>query len=155
MKKNILIIIGILLLIQFIRIDQNNPTIEKGKDFVANESIPANVRAIVKRSCYDCHSNETNYPWYANVAPISWWINSHVNNGRERINFSEWKDYNKDEKSRKLVNSMAYIKPDMMPLPSYVSRHPESKLSLRDKKILNKWMKEEAERLNPNLKKEN
>ena len=154
MKKILIIILGLFILIQLIRIDQSTPTIDKGKDFASNETIPADVRAIVKRSCYDCHSLETTYPWYANVAPVSWWIKGHIDEGRKFINFSTWEEYNNDEKSRKLVNSLAYIKPDMMPLPSYVSRHPEAKLSVKDKKVLNEWMMEEAERLNPNLKKD-
>lgn len=155
MKKIIIILVGIFALIQLIRIDQSTSDIDKGKDFASNDSIPSNVRAIVKRSCYDCHSLETTYPWYANVAPVSWWIKGHINEGRDFINFSNWEEYNNDEKSRKLVNSLAYIKPDMMPLPSYVSQHTEAKLSVKDKKILNEWMMEEAERLNPDLKKEN
>ena len=154
LKKIPIIILGLFVLIQFIRIDQSNSTVDKGKDFASNETIPANVRAIVKRSCYDCHSMQTNYPWYANVAPVSWWMKGHIDEGRKFINFSTWEDYTYDEKSRKLVNSMAHIKPDMMPLPSYVSRHPEAKLSVKDKKVLNEWMKKEAERLNPKLKKD-
>jgi len=154
LKKIAILILGIFILIQLIRIDQNSSTIDKGQDFATNEAIPADVRAIIKRSCYDCHSLETKYPWYANVAPVSWWIKGHINEGRKMINFSTWEAYNNDEKSRKLVNSMAYIKPDMMPLPSYVSQHPEAKLSIKDKKILKDWMREEAERLNPLLKKE-
>ena len=154
MKKILIIILGLFIFIQLIRIDQSTPTIDKGKDFSSNEKIPADVRAIVKRSCYDCHSLETTYPWYANVAPVSWWIKGHIDEGRKFINFSTWEEYNNDEKSRKLVNSLAYIKPNMMPLPSYVSRHPEARLSVKDKKVLNEWMKKEAERLNPNLKKD-
>lgn len=154
MKKIIVILFGLLILIQFIRIDQTAHSIDKGKDFASNATIPADVRAIIKRSCYDCHSLETKYPWYANVAPVSWWIKNHVNEGRNFINFSTWEDYNSDEKSRKLVNSMAYIKPDMMPLSSYISQHKEAKLSVKDKEILNEWMQAEAERLNPQLKKE-
>ena len=140
-------------MIQFIRIDQNNPTIDQGKDFVSNQTIPSSIRATVKQSCYDCHSNETKYPWYANVAPVSWWIKGHVNDARRAINFSEWDNYTNDEKARKLMNSVAYIKPDQMPLSSYVSQHPEAKLTAKNKKALINWMKDEAEKLNPNLKK--
>ena len=140
---------------QLIRIDQDQKSIDKGKDFASNETIPSEVRAIVKRSCYDCHSFETNYPWYANVAPVSWWIKGHINEGRKFINFSTWEDYNADEKSRKLINSLAYIKPDMMPLPSYLAQHEEAKLTEKNKQILNDWMMEEATRLNPALKNDN
>jgi uncharacterized protein YxeA len=153
MKKIVLIIIGLFILIQFIRIDQNNPTIDQGKDFVSNQTIPSSIRTTVKQSCYDCHSNETKYPWYANVAPVSWWIKGHVNDARRAINFSEWDNYTNDEKARKLMNSVAYIKPDQMPLSSYVSQHPEAKLTAKNKKALINWMKDEAEKLNPNLKK--
>lgn len=154
MKKILIVIFGVFILMQLIRIDRSHLTIDKGKDFASNEIIPADVRAIVKRSCYDCHSFETNYPWYANVSPVSWWIKGHINEGRKFINFSIWETYANEEKSRKLLNSLAYIKPDMMPLPSYISQHPEAKLSVEDKKILNEWMMEEAKRLDPNLEKE-
>ena len=150
-----MLILGLIVLIQLIRIDQDQPAIDKGKDFASNEAIPSEVRAIVKRSCYDCHSFETNYPWYANVAPVSWWMKGHINEGRKFINFLTWEDYNADEKSRKLINSLAYIKPDMMPLPSYVAQHEEAKLTVKDKQILNDWMMEEAIRLNPALKNDN
>ncbi|MBF0596782.1 heme-binding domain-containing protein [Faecalibacter rhinopitheci] len=154
MKKILIVIFGVFILMQLIRIDRSHLTIDKGKDFASNEIIPTDVRAIVKRSCYDCHSFETNYPWYANVSPVSWWIKGHINEGRKFINFSIWETYANEEKSRKLLNSLAYIKPDMMPLPSYISQHPEAKLSVEDKKILNEWMMEEAKRLDPNLEKE-
>ena len=140
-------------MIQFIRIDETNLKIDEGKDFYSDTNIPEDIRLIVKRSCYDCHSNETIYPWYANVAPISWWIKGHVNDARKSINFSEWGNYSNEEKARKLMNSVAYIKPDQMPLSSYVSQHPEAKLTTKNKKVLMDWMKEEAEKLNPNLKK--
>ena len=153
LNKIVLVIVGILFLIQFIRIDQTNLKVDEGKDFSSDRLVPEDIRIIVKRSCYDCHSNETTYPWYANVAPISWWIKGHVNDARKLINFSEWENYSNEEKARKLMNSVAYIKPDQMPLSSYVSQHPEAKLTTKNKKVLMDWMKEEAEKLNPNLKK--
>ena len=153
LNKIVLAIIGILFLIQFIRIDQTNLKIDEGEDFSSDQSIPENIRIIVKRSCYDCHSNETKYPWYANVAPVSWWIKGHINDARKSINFSEWGNYSNEEKARKLMNSVAYIKPDQMPLSSYVSQHPEAKLTIKEKKIVMDWMKEEAEKLNQNYKK--
>lgn len=150
MKKNVSIILSLLalfVLIQFIRIDKTENTIDRGKDFTANQSIPTEVRTIVKRSCYDCHSFETNYPWYTDIAPVSWWIKSHINEGRSYINFSEWENYTDEQKARKLLNSVAYIKPDQMPLSSYVSQHPEAKLSAKDKNVVMDWMNEEAEKL--------
>ncbi len=152
MKKIFFILIGLFILIQFIRIDQNNPTIDQGKDFASIQTIPITVRTTVKQSCYDCHSNETVYPWYANVAPVSWWIKGHINDARSAINFSEWEKYTNEEKARKLINSVAYIKPDQMPLSSYVSQHPEAKLTAKNKKILMDWMKDEAEKLDQKYK---
>ena len=152
LKNIVLSILVVLFLIQLIRIDQNNPKIDMGKDFASKQSIPEEVRIVVKRSCYDCHSNETSYPWYANVAPISWWIKGHVNDARKLINFSEWESYSNEEKARKLMNSIAYIKPDQMPLSSYVSQHPEAKLTIKEKKHVIDWMKEKAEKLDEKYK---
>jgi uncharacterized membrane protein len=154
MKKWLLIILGFFILIQFIRIDQEKPKIDYGKDFTSNNATPATIKTLVKRSCYACHSFETTYHWYANVAPVSWWIKDHVNEGREYINFSTWEDYSNEEKARKLMNSVAYIKPDQMPLTTYVSQHPEAKLSNDEKEFLVEWMTKEAEKYYPELKKD-
>jgi len=82
--KKILLGFGVVLIgIQFIRIDKSNPAADPSNDISQSLEIPEEVSSILKTSCYDCHSNETVYPWYSNVAPISWWIKQHINNARD------------------------------------------------------------------------
>lgn len=126
----------VIALIQFIPVDRTNKPVDKKVNFVDVFQTPENVRQILKTACYDCHSNETVYPKYAYVAPISWSIKHHVNEGREHLNFSEWGTFNQDLKKNMLENSIADIKQDRMPMPGYIAQHPEARLSEAQKKIL-------------------
>lgn len=126
----------IIALIQFIPVDRTNKPVDKKVNFVDVFQTPDNVKQILKTSCYDCHSNETVYPKYAYVAPISWSIKHHINEGREHLNFSEWGTFNQDLKKNMLENSIADIKQDRMPMPGYIAQHPEARLSEAQKKIL-------------------
>lgn len=141
MKKVILaIIIGILVLIQFIRIDKTNPQFDIKYDYFSTVNTPDEVQRILKESCYDCHSNETNYPWYSNVSPVSWLLKSHVNEGREHMNFSEWGQYTAGQKNKLVEESMEEIKENKMPLKSYTLMHPESKLTPQEKVTILNWL---------------
>ncbi len=107
---------------------------------------PAEVRDILKRSCYDCHSNSLTYPWYAHIAPSSWFAKSHVEKGRKQINFSTWKEYNQ-EKQLKLLEKLPKSIVIRMPLSSYLWLHEEAKLSKEEKKLLIEWAKKLKEEI--------
>jgi len=129
-RKYILPALGVLLiLIQFIRIDKTNPASDPQQDFVAVVNPPENVREIIVAACYDCHSNQTSYPWYTNVAPVSWWIKGHINNGRKNLNFSTWGAYSQDKKEHKLEECAEVVGNGWMPLGSYTWLHAEAKLT--------------------------
>lgn len=129
-KKYILPALGILLvLIQFIRIDKTNPPIEMDKDFLAMTNPPESVKVKIKQACYDCHSNATQYPWYANIAPVSWWIKGHIDNGRKHLNFSTWAEYDKDKQDHKVEENIEMLENQWMPLSSYTWLHPEAKMT--------------------------
>src|ERR1051326_6724994 len=102
LKIALIAIVVFLVVGQFFRPSHVNPPIDPAKTLVATTPVPANVESIFERSCYDCHSNRTVYPWYANVAPLSWWLASHINDGRRELNFSEWAPYSQKKKLRKL-----------------------------------------------------
>ncbi|BAF70860.1 heme-binding domain-containing protein [Nitratiruptor sp. SB155-2] len=125
----------ILGLLQFI------PTYEK-KDYPTDPKLevkaPKKVMAIFKRSCYDCHSNKTNWPWYADVAPMSWVVRRDVVEGRKALNFSIWNSYS-DTKKKELKKQIYRSVVLAMPLPQYLWLHPEAKLSKEDKKIIQDW----------------
>ena len=101
-KKIVFWSLIIFAIIQFIPVDRTLKPIDQQENFVTVFSTPKNVQQILKKACYDCHSNETVYPKYAYVAPISWSIQHHINEGREHLNFSEWGKFNSDLKKNML-----------------------------------------------------
>ncbi|HVD98093.1 MAG TPA: heme-binding domain-containing protein [Cytophagaceae bacterium] len=131
--------IVLLLVIQVFRIDKTNPPVDVKNDFISTTNAPLAVGQILKTSCYDCHSNETRYPWYTNVAPLSWWVKDHINEGREELNFSEWKNYNAKKADHKLEECIEQIEEGEMPMYSYTLSHSEATLSEAQKKLLIDW----------------
>jgi len=125
---------SVFLLMQFVRFEKTNPSTDKTKEIVA----PENVKNIIKNSCYDCHSHETKWPWYANIAPLSWIITDHVDDARKWVNFSEWETY--DEAKKQKLKKLIYREvSDAMPLYTYTLAHSNAKLSPSDKEIIRTW----------------
>lgn len=119
--------------IQFIDVDKTNPEV------TADIQTPPEVKKILRSSCYDCHSNETRWPFYSNIAPISWFIADDVNEGRQKLNFSNWEKLyseKQDELKRKIWKE---INEDDMPMSTYIYMHPDAKLGLPQKDIIKKW----------------
>ncbi|WP_317038767.1 heme-binding domain-containing protein [Chryseobacterium sp. Leaf180] len=129
-------------LIQFIPVDKTNLPVDEKVNFVMVEKTPSKIVSMLKSSCYDCHSNETRYPKYASVAPVSWSIKSHVEEGRDHMNFSVWKNYNNDLKKSMLEKSIQTIENRSMPLPGYIVYHNEANLSTAERKVLSKYFGE-------------
>lgn len=151
MKKIIkwgLIIIGvIIILMQFYR-PERFTTLEVSANHVTKKlNVPANVESILKRSCFDCHSNHTRWPWYSNVAPMSWLVIDDVNTGRSKMNFSEWGKLSGSKQEIKLDKICEMITEGEMPLPKYLLIHKEAELSQADKDILCSWANSELKRL--------
>jgi len=141
-KRNILLgLLVVMLLIQFIRIDKVNPASPAGQDFVTVEKPPAAVASILKNACYDCHSHQTTYPWYTNLAPVSWMIRSHIKGGRQHVNFSTWGAYDAKKRDHKLAEIAEEVGENRMPMKSYTWLHSEAKLSAADREILINWVK--------------
>ena len=114
-------------------------------------SVPPQVKAILRRACYDCHSNETQWPWYSRIAPLSWLIRREVNRGRARLNFSEWSEYASDpgtasEKLEKIAQ--AVTRGDMAPW-YYQVLHPCARLTMAQRDTLHAWVTQEALALPP------
>lgn len=124
------------LAIQLIPIDRENKPVDKKNNFADIYKTPQNVRSLLKNACYDCHSDETVYPDYAYVAPISWAVKDHINEGREYLNFSEWGTYNNDIKQNAIRKSVETVKSKEMPLPSYINYHPGANLTTPQRKLL-------------------
>lgn len=132
--KKILIASGVVLvLIQLIRIDKSKPASDPAKDFITVTAAGPEVASLLKASCYDCHSNESTYPWYTNIAPVSWWIKHHINEGRAELNFSEWADYPSRRRDHKLEECVEMIEEGEMPMSSYTLIHKEAELNAEQK----------------------
>lgn len=139
MKLEILKWMGVALLvtlivIQFIPVARTNPPVE------SDVTAPAEVKALLKRACYDCHSHETRWPWYAYVAPTSWLSADHVREGRNKLNFSTWDKLSDLWKERKKTASWNAIAEKEMPPPYYLPLHSEAKLSEAEKLLLKNWL---------------
>ncbi len=123
----------LLILIQFIPVDRSNPPVTQ------EIHIPGNLKPIIKRSCYDCHSNETRWPWYAYIAPVSILITQHVQEGREEANFSEWDKYDLKKKLDILEDIEEKVREDKMPLRSYLWVHRDARLTPQEKEDIIRW----------------
>ncbi|MDR2237618.1 MAG: heme-binding domain-containing protein [Chryseobacterium sp.] len=129
-------------MIQFIPVDKTNKPVDAKVNFVEAGKAPEKVRTLLKGACYDCHSNETVYPKYAYIAPVSWSIKSHINEGREHLNFSVWGTYNKDLKESMLNKSIQTIQSKTMPMPGYIVYHKEANLTEAERSLLIHYFEE-------------
>lgn len=126
-------LVGLFVLIQFVPVDRTNPPVE------GEVPAPPEVRQVLQRACYDCHSNETNWPWYSRVAPVSWLVVRDVRQGREHLNFSTWNRLSTREQVEALRESWEEVDEGEMPLWFYLPPHPEARLSARDRELLRNW----------------
>ncbi len=127
--------------IQFIPADANKQVVIPDSDFRHEYDVPNNVMNILESFCYDCHSNNTNYPWYSHIQPIRLMMDHHIEEGKEELNFSELGNYSKRRQKNKLKAIINQIKDDEMPLSSYTLIHSNAKLSEGEKKEIVKWFK--------------
>lgn len=144
MIKTILKIAAVLLIlavagIQFVRPERTNPASDPARSLEANAYVPPAVAAVLERSCNDCHSNKTVWPWYSNVAPISWSVVDHVNEGREELNLSEWGTYSEERRARKLEEICEEVEERGMPHYQYVWLHRDAALSEAEIRLLCTW----------------
>ncbi len=141
MKAVVLVFLIIILAIQFLQPSRNQNGQTVSKDFSKGFRVPGNVQGILKKSCFDCHSNQTEYPWYTYIQPVGWWMDSHVRKGKEDLNFSEFGSYSKRRQMSKLKSIAESIEDETMPLPSYTLVHRKAKLSNEEKDLILNWVK--------------
>jgi hypothetical protein len=132
---------------QFFGPAKTNPATDSSQSIQSRLQVTPQVTAILERSCSDCHSNKTRWPWYSNVAPVSWFVIGHVNEGRQNMNFSEWGRYTQRDTDGLLKKICRQVKEGSMPLSSYTPLHPGTKLSTEDVKTLCDWTDAERARL--------
>ncbi|WP_457606217.1 heme-binding domain-containing protein [Nitratifractor sp.] len=130
-------------IIQLIRIDVPPPPKATPDEEI---QAPAKIQTMLKRSCYDCHSNHTNWPWYSKIAPVSWEVRSHVKDGRNWLNFSIWKRYD-EKKKKKLYEGIAKSIDWKMPPSDYLWIHKDARLTRAQREEIKKWAEKEAAKL--------
>ena len=134
MKKTLVVLTVIFIGIQFIPIERTNPPVTQEID------APSNITAMLRKSCYDCHSNNTVFPWYAYVAPVSLLVAKDVNEGRRRLNFSEWDKYDKQKREKIFEEIVEEVEAGTMPLSIYTLIRPSAKLDPLKIKTLSDWV---------------
>lgn len=133
--------------IQFIPAARNESGQLLPADFTRSLQVPGNIQAVLKRSCYDCHSDHTRYPWYSTIQPVRWMLDKHIREGKEELNFSEFGNYSKRKQRNKLQAVINSIKDESMPLFSYTLMHPDSKITEENKILLINWFQATKEGL--------
>src|SRR6187549_2563283 len=119
LKRTFQILLLVFIIIQFIRPEKNKAEGISKNDISTLYPVPANVQSILKTSCYDCHSNNTVYPWYSKIQPFAWWLNNHIQDGKKDLNFSEFASYRIRKQYKKLEEINELVKEGEMPLDSY------------------------------------
>ncbi len=138
--------IGLTLLICFVLLQFYQPARNKsngqdlGKDFMTTYNPPDNIKNILHTSCYDCHSNNTNYMWYDYIQPARMLVESHIGKGKKELNFSEWADYSTRKQGTKLDRILKQVQKGKMPLKSYTMLHTSAKLNMEEKQQLIDWL---------------
>jgi len=138
LKTIAIALLVILVLVQFYPRPTKNIGLASN-DISVSHAVPTGVKELLNTSCYDCHSNTTVYPWYANIQPVAWWLNEHVVDGKKELNFSEFGNYNLARQFHKLEEVTEVIETNEMPLESYTIIHGDAKLSPEEKQVLLNW----------------
>ncbi|MBD3724550.1 MAG: heme-binding domain-containing protein [Flavobacteriaceae bacterium] len=147
MKKILSILIIAFVALQFFQIDKTNPPIDESQDFIKIHNPSPEIAEQIKASCYDCHSNESQYPWYTYVQPVGWWVKNHIEEGKHHLNFSEFGTYSAKRQSHKMEECYELIEENEMPLKSYTIAHQDAVLDDVTKEQLITYFKEMEEKL--------
>ena len=140
-KKGRILTIALLVILamQFYRPVVESPPVEPGNSLIDRPEVPVEVAAILKRSCYDCHSYETSWPWYSRLAPVSWLIAHDVNEAREHLDLSDWGAYSAEAGLHKIEEICEEVEEGEMPLFFYLWLHPEARLDPQEVRLLCEW----------------
>lgn len=151
MKKILKIVAMIVLVafvgIQFIPTERNQSDFVPKTDFLLVNNTPETIGKLVMESCYDCHSNNTKYPWYNRIQPIAWFLEDHIKEGKKELNFSEWDAYSNRRKNSKLKSIISQIRDDEMPLFSYTLLHRDAVYSDSEKELIIEYITQIKESL--------
>lgn len=138
-KKVLIVLLVVFIIIQFFRPEKNVQTTISSNDIVAHMAVPVNVQNILYKACYDCHSNNTTYPWYAEVQPAAWWLDDHIKEGKKELNFNEFASFRLRRQFHKLEEITEVVKSKEMPLESYTVIHSDADLTQEERETLISW----------------
>jgi hypothetical protein len=147
LKLSVLAVTILFVSVQFVRPNKTNPPVVQAETIESHVRLTPEVAGIFERACKDCHSNQTVWPWYAQVAPISWFVTDHVNHGRKHLNFSRWSAYDREQADWLLGAMCMTAERGRMPLSSYTRMHHSSRLSTLDVQTICAWSQAERGRL--------
>jgi hypothetical protein len=139
-RKILIAILIVFVIIQFIRPTKNISAAAMPNDIFAHYSANDTLKQLIKTACYDCHSNNTTYPWYSNIQPVAWWLNDHVEEGKSKINFSEFASYKAKKADHKLEELIDEVKAGDMPLKPYTLIHSNANLNSEQRKAIIQWV---------------
>jgi hypothetical protein len=151
-KKILIALLGVFIIIQFIKPVKNQSNAVTPDDIFANFQSENSTKQLIRTACYDCHSNNTVYPWYAEIQPLAWWLADHVKEGKSELNFSEFASYKPKKADHKLEEVIEMIQEGEMPLKSYTLIHGNAKLSDGQKKAIITWAEGLRSQIQPNIK---
>lgn len=147
LKKIIILLAGLFIIIQFFPSGRPHNEPVTGQDIALSIEVPAEVGNLIKNACFDCHSQNTRFPWYSYVAPVSWLVAKDVNNGREELDFSNWGKLSKKDKLKIFDEISEMVGEEEMPLKKYILLHPEARLKKEDRDLIIRWADDSAEKL--------
>ena len=139
LKWFLILLVSAGLILQLIRPARTVSHGISGKDILKVYPVPGKVYESLRRSCYDCHSSETVYPWYSQIQPVGWWLQDHIDEGKRALNFSDFASYSVKKQRRKLDEMIEMVKGEQMPLPSYLWIHRDARLNPDQRKIMIEW----------------
>lgn len=141
----LIILIAVFIIAQFFGPEENTYQQVPDTDIAKVENVPAEVMSILKTSCYDCHSNNTSYPWYDKITLVNYYLAEHVEDGKKHLNFSEWEKLSHQKKQHALKEILEEVEAKEMPLKSYLLLHQGANLSLAEVKTLKNWINKALE----------
>ncbi len=143
-QKLLLLLVIIFIALQFFQPVKNLGILSTGEDLFSLVYVNDSIKVLLETSCFDCHSNHTNYPWYGQISPVSIFMNKHIVEGKAELNFTEWGSYADKDKISKLVDIYDEVEAGDMPLESYLKIHKDATLSEHEKEMILSWAEKEG-----------
>ncbi len=143
-KVALFVLVGGILLIQFFQPERNLGSRESDSDLAMVLEVPDTLALLIENSCYDCHSNRTDYPWYSHISPVSWFLEMHIRDGKEKLNLSNFGNLEKSRKIGAIADICDELETGKMPLKSYLFLHGEARLTTKEREEICSWLDSEA-----------